>query len=140
MKHIRILIERGFLPVSTDYRLCPEKNLFDGPMTDCCDALKWVTETLTTLSLSGPAVRPDPDKVVVFGWSSGGQLAMSLGYTANNRGIKGPDAIFALYPPSDMESDREFATLRSFRSQLTPKKTGTGRAILVLRKKSLLRL
>ena len=106
MKHIRTLIERGFLPISTDYRLCPETNLFEGPMTDCCDALKWATETLPTLPLSGPTVRPDPTKVVSLGWSSGGQLAMSLGYTAPVKGIKAPDAIFALYPPSDMESNR----------------------------------
>jgi acetyl esterase/lipase len=116
MKHIRTLIERGFLPVSTDYRLCPEMNLFDGPMTDCRDALKWVTESLPTLLLSGPTVRPDPTKVIAVGWSSGGQLAMSLGYTAPAHGIKAPDAIFGLYPPSDMESDRECyikATLRA---------------------------
>lgn len=112
MKHIRTLLDRGFLPVSIDYRLCPETNLFEGPMTDCCDALQWATETLPTLPLSGPTVKPDPTRVVSFGWSSGGQLAMSLGYTASARGIKSPDAIFALYPPSDMESDRKiFAQL-----------------------------
>ena len=106
MKHIRTLIERGFLPISTDYRLCPESNLFDGPMADCCDALAWATTTLPNLPLAGPTVRPDPDKVVSLGWSSGGQLAMSLGYAAPGKGIKAPDAIIALYPPSDMESDR----------------------------------
>lgn len=105
MKHVRTLIERGFLPISTDYRLVPETTLSEGPMTDCCDALKWATETLPTLSLAGPTVKPDPTKVVSFGWSSGGQLSMSLGYTAPAKGIKAPDAIFALYPPSDMESD-----------------------------------
>ncbi|KAL6718201.1 hypothetical protein ACLMJK_004289 [Lecanora helva] len=105
MKHIRTLIERGFLPVSIDYRLCPETNLFEGPMTDCCDALKWATEILPTAPLSGPTVTPDPSKVVSLGWSSGGQLSMSLGYTAPARGIKAPDAVFAMYPPSDMESD-----------------------------------
>lgn len=113
MKHIRTLIERGFLPVSTDYRLVPETNLFDGPMTDCCDALEWATQTLPTLPLSGPTVRPDPTKVVAFGWSSGGQLAMSLGYAAPGKGVKAPDAIFALYPPSDMESDRRCCTVLS---------------------------
>lgn len=117
MKHIRTLIERGFLPISTDYRLVPETNLFDGPMTDCCDALKWATETLPNLSLAGPTVRPDPTKVVSFGWSSGGQLSMSLGYTAPAKGIKAPDAVFALYPPSDMESDRK----RYQESTLCPK-------------------
>ena len=106
MKHIRTLIERGFLPISIDYRLCPETNLFEGPMTDCCDALKWSMEDLPSLPLSGPTVRPDPTKVVSLGWSSGGQLAMSLGYAAPARGIKAPNVVFALYPPSDMESDR----------------------------------
>ena len=107
MKHIRTLIERGFLPISIDYRLCPETNLFEGPMTDCYDALKWVTEALPTLPLSDSTIKPDPVKVVAIGWSSGGHLAMSLGYTAPAKGTKAPAAIFALYPPSDMESDRE---------------------------------
>ena len=111
MKHIRTLIERGFLPVSTDYRLCPETNLFEGPMTDCCDALEWATGTLPTLSLSDRTVKPDANKVVAFGWSSGGQLAMSLGYIAPTKGIKAPDAIFALYPPSDMESNRKYLSI-----------------------------
>lgn len=79
-------------------------------MTDCCDALKWATETLPTLPLSGPAIRIDPAKLVSFGWSSGGQLAMSLAYTAPTKGIKAPDAVFALYPPTDMESDRKCCT------------------------------
>lgn len=107
MKHIRKLLDNGFLPVSVDYRLVPETTLFEGPMTDCCDALKWATETLPSLTLSGPHVEVNPSSVVAFGWSSGGQLAMSLGYTAPARGIKAPDAIFGLYPPSDMESERK---------------------------------
>ena len=107
MKHIRNLIEHGFLPISTDYRLCPETNLFEGPMTDCCDALQWATETLPNLSLAGPTVTADPSKVISIGWSSGGQLSMSLGYTAPAKGIKAPDAILAMYPPSDMESERK---------------------------------
>ena len=123
MKHIRTLIERGFLPISTDYRLVPETNLFEGPMTDCCDALKWATETLPTLALAGPRVRPDPTKVAAFGWSSGGQLAMSLGYTAPAKGIKAPDAVFGLYPPSDMESDRKWNSEATFGPEVKPANT-----------------
>lgn len=108
MKHIRTMIDRGFLPISVDYRLCPETTLFEGPMTDCCDALKWARETLPKLQLLGPSVKVDPTRIVAFGVSSGGQLAMSLGYTAPSRGIEPPTAIFAEYPPSDMESDREY--------------------------------
>ncbi|CAO2655483.1 Nn.00g105470.m01.CDS01 [Neocucurbitaria sp. VM-36] len=105
MKHIRILLQRGFLPVSIDYRLVPETTLFEGPMTDCCDALQWARETLPTLSLSGSGVHINSLIMLAIGWSSGGQLAMSLGYTAPQRGFKAPEAIFALYPPSDFEAE-----------------------------------
>jgi len=107
MKHIRTLLERGFLPVSTDYRLVPETTLFEGPMADCCDALEWARETLPNLTLSGPRVQINSSTILAIGWSSGGQLAMSLGYTAPERGIKAPEAIYALYPPSDFEAERK---------------------------------
>ena len=107
MKHIRTLIAQGFLPISVDYRLCPEISLSEGPMADCCDALKWARETLPTISLCMPGIKPDPSKVAAIGWSSGGQIAMSLSYTACAKGIRAPDVILAMYPPSDMESDRK---------------------------------
>ena len=106
MKHVRTLLQLGFLPVSVDYRLCPECSLFDGPVTDVCDSLKWVRTVLPSLLLASPNVRVDPSKVIALGWSSGGQLAMTLGYTAESRGIKPPDAILGFYSPTDLESDR----------------------------------
>jgi acetyl esterase/lipase len=105
MKHVRELLQRGFLPVSVDYRLCPELSLFDGPVTDCCDALQWVRETLPSLRLGGPRVRIMPGKVLALGWSSGGQLAMTLGYTSRTKGIQPPDVILPFYSPSDLEAD-----------------------------------
>lgn len=105
MKHVRVLLQRGFLPVSVDYRLCPEMSLFDGPVTDCRDALAWVREVLPSLPLSWPHVQVDPTKVLALGWSSGGQLAMTLGYTAKSRGIKPPDVILPFYSPSDLEAE-----------------------------------
>ncbi|KAL2130203.1 hypothetical protein VTI74DRAFT_6770 [Chaetomium olivicolor] len=105
MKHVRVLLQRGFLPVSVDYRLCPEMSLFDGPVTDCRDALAWVREVLPSLPLSWPNVQIDPTKVLALGWSSGGQLAMTLGYTAKSRGIKPPDVILPFYSPSDLEAE-----------------------------------
>ncbi|KAI1444132.1 hypothetical protein F5Y02DRAFT_428086 [Annulohypoxylon stygium] len=105
MKHVKTLIQRGFLPVSVDYRLCPETTLFEGPIMDCCDALEWARKTLPSLDLTGPKVTIDPSKLLALGWSSGGQLAMTLGYTARARGIKPPDAILPFYSPSDLEDD-----------------------------------
>ena len=33
LKQIKLLIDDGFLPVSIDYRLCPELSILDGPIT-----------------------------------------------------------------------------------------------------------
>ena len=100
-KQTQHLLKNGYLPVSLDYRLCPEVNLVDGPMMDVCDALQWARKTLPDLSLRYPGLRIEGDKVVVVGWSTGGTLAMSLAWTSVPRGIKPPDAILAFYCPTD---------------------------------------
>ncbi|KAI0015267.1 putative polyketide synthase [Xylariomycetidae sp. FL0641] len=99
----RILLEGGFLPVSIDYRLCPEKTLTEGPMQDVCDALDWTRTVLPRLPLQRHDIQPDGDRVVVVGWSTGGHLALTLGFTAPLRGIPPPNAILAFYCPSDYE-------------------------------------
>ncbi|KAK7927489.1 polyketide synthase [Apiospora marii] len=101
----RIMLEMGLLPVSLDHRLCPEVALADGPMVDVCDALEWARTELPNLPLKNPSIRPDPDRVVVVGWSSGGQLALSTGWTAPERGLQPPDAILAFYSPTDYEDE-----------------------------------
>ncbi|KAH7136177.1 beta-ketoacyl synthase domain-containing protein [Dendryphion nanum] len=101
----RLLLEQGFLPVSLDHRLCPETRLVEGPMVDVCDALYWSRHTLPYLSLNRPDLRIDGEKVVVVGWSSGGQLAMSLAWTAPARGLRPPEAILAFYCPTNYEDN-----------------------------------
>ncbi|KAK6071029.1 polyketide synthase (beta-ketoacyl synthase) [Seiridium cupressi] len=105
MKHIRILLKRGFLPVSIDYRLCPETTLQAGPVTDAIDALKWVREELPFLQRAGPAISMDHTAVAVIGWSSGGHLAMTLPSSAKIRGVKAPEVIMAFYCPSNLEAE-----------------------------------
>ncbi|KAL5358190.1 putative polyketide synthase [Aspergillus floccosus] len=100
---IQILVRAGFLPVSIDYRLCPEVSLTHGPMMDVCDALRWVRCTLPNLPLQRPDVRPDGNRVVAVGWSTGGHLAMTLPWTAPAAGIGAPEAILAFYCPTDYE-------------------------------------
>jgi acetyl esterase/lipase len=100
----RLLIEKGFLPVSLDHRLCPEVSLSEGPMVDVCDALEWARHTLPYLTLKQP-VQIDGARVVVVGWSSGGQLAMSLAWTAPSRGLKPPEAILVFYCPTNYLDD-----------------------------------
>lgn len=98
-----MLLVAGFLPISIDYRLCPEKTLFDGPMTDVVDALHWIRTTLPHVTLSRPDISIDSSKVVAVGWSTGGHLATTLAWTSKARGVQPPEAIFALYCPLDYE-------------------------------------
>ncbi|KZL87534.1 polyketide synthase [Colletotrichum incanum] len=101
----RIMLDMGLLPVSLDHRLCPETRLVDGPMVDVCDAVEWARKKLPHIELENPDIRPDPNNIVVVGWSSGGQLALSTGWTTVERGIRPPNAILAFYCPTDYESD-----------------------------------
>ncbi|EAW12177.1 putative polyketide synthase [Aspergillus clavatus NRRL 1] len=100
-----LLLEKGFLPVSLDHRLCPEVNLANGPMVDVCDALDWARNKLPYITLKNDRIQIDGDRVVVVGWSSGGQLAMSLAWTAPERGLRPPEAILAFYCPTNYEDD-----------------------------------
>ncbi|KAL3250624.1 hypothetical protein ABHI18_011097 [Aspergillus niger] len=98
------LISAGFLPVSIDYRLCPEVNLIDGPMADVRDAYCWArTQLPSVMGRSGIMV--DGSRVVVVGWSTGGHLAMSLGWTTRDADMPGPAAILSFYAPVDFQSD-----------------------------------
>jgi acetyl esterase/lipase len=99
----QILLKAGFLPVSVDYRLCPETTLQEGPMRDVCDAFYWARTILPTLALRRPDIRADGDRVVAVGWSSGAHLAMTLGWTVPSLGIRPPDAVLAFYGPTDYE-------------------------------------
>jgi acetyl esterase/lipase len=98
---VQLLIDMGFLPVSIDYRLCPEVSLLEGPMADACEALAWAQSTLPHLNLQRPDIRPDGNNVVAVGWSSGGHLAMTLAWTAPAHGLRAPEAILSFYCATD---------------------------------------
>ena len=99
----QMLIEAGYLPVSIDYRLCPESTLVEGPMHDVCSAYSWTRRTLPTLRLQRADIRPNGDRIVVVGWSTGGHLAMTLAWTAPLTGLPAPAAILCFYCPTDYE-------------------------------------
>lgn len=100
----RCLLELGILPVSIDYRLCPEVNLVDRPIQEVCDAMKWVQTALPQVLSWQAHVQVDPTRVVAIGWSTGGHLAMALAWTAREAGIKPPSAVLSFYAPTDFES------------------------------------
>ncbi|KAL3440360.1 hypothetical protein BJX65DRAFT_314881 [Aspergillus insuetus] len=93
----------GFLPISIDYRLCPESPLIDGPMRDVSDAITWARTTLSTLPLRCHGLKIDPSRIVLVGWSTGGHLAMTTAHTTIERGLAPPDAILAFYCATDFE-------------------------------------
>lgn len=77
------LLENGILPVSLDYRLCPEINLIDGPITD---AYAWAKSTSRTglqgmLKAKPTQIQIDIAKIVVIG----GHLAMTTAWTKESR-------------------------------------------------------
>ena len=120
------LLAHDILPISIDYRLCPEINLIDGPITDVCDAYAWVKKDLQGL-MRGKGILIDTNKIVVIGWSTGGHLAMTTAWTSKEADLKPPTAILSFYGPTDYESGGELdcsctlmlkaATLSSFMSQ-----------------------
>ncbi|KAL8782625.1 MAG: hypothetical protein Q9213_005212 [Squamulea squamosa] len=99
----KYVLDNGMLPVSIDYRLCPEINLVDGAMSDVCDALSWARAKLPDIA-KAHGVSVDPGKVAVMGWSTGATLAMSAAWTASAAGKEPPSAILAFYGPSDYEA------------------------------------
>lgn len=100
-----VLLKSGFLPVSIDYRLCPEVTLSEGPMVDVADALHWVRTQLPNLALARQDISVDASKVVAVGWSTGGHLATTLAWTSETRQVQPPEAILALYCPLDYEDE-----------------------------------
>jgi acyl carrier protein/SAM-dependent methyltransferase len=101
------LLANGYLPVSLDYRLCPEINLIDGAMTDVRDGYWWARNKLP-LDLLKRGFVVDSDHVVVVGWSTGGHLAMSIAWTTMEVGMPPPARILSFYAPVDFESRGKF--------------------------------
>ena len=109
------LLDHNILPVSIDHRLCPEINLIDGPMADVCDAYAWVQSPSlhglqSVLKARGHGISIDICRVVVIGWSTGGHLAMTTGWTTKEAGLRPPTAILSFYGPTDFESGGESLT------------------------------
>lgn len=97
------LLQNGALPISFDYRLCPEVNLIDGPIADIRDAYRWIQIELPAI-LQKHMIEVDPTRIAVVGWSTGGHLAMTTAWTSKDLGISPPRSILSFYGPVDFES------------------------------------
>ncbi|KAH7371999.1 alpha beta-hydrolase [Pyrenochaeta sp. MPI-SDFR-AT-0127] len=80
---IASLVARGFVVVTPEYRLCPQVSLYDGPIQDAKDALRWCQVELPALLKETTAVQVDASRIVAMGHSAGGMLALTTGLCAN---------------------------------------------------------
>ncbi|KAE8145838.1 Alpha/Beta hydrolase protein [Aspergillus avenaceus] len=95
MPQIDDCLARGWIVVVPNHRLCPGVNILNGPVEDCRDLLAWVYDSLEEfLRQEGKGeYGVDSEKVMAFGTSSGGFLALALGYDT----IRPPRAILNFY-------------------------------------------
>ena len=86
-KQLDEILHRGWVAVSIEYRLAPAV-LLKEIVQDCHDAYTWVRTELIK------HVQIDSDKIIVFGGSAGGGLAVISGY----KFFPPPKAIISFYP------------------------------------------
>lgn len=71
------LVAKRFVVVVPEYRLCPQVSLYDGPIQDAKDVLKWAQEELPALLREARNIEADAARVVAMGHSAGGLLALT---------------------------------------------------------------
>lgn len=75
-------VNRGWIVLVPNHRLCPQVNLLEGPIQDIRDLLAWIYDGGLQKDLSSKQgadeYKVDIDHVFAFGTSSGGTLALSL--------------------------------------------------------------
>jgi hypothetical protein len=74
-KQIDFLVQKGFVVVTPEYRLCPQVSLYDGPIQDAKDVLVWCQKDLPAL-MSEKNIPVNGTKIVSMGHSAGGTLAL----------------------------------------------------------------
>jgi acetyl esterase/lipase len=104
------LVAQGHVVMDAAYRLCPEADIFD-MVEDVRHAIRWMKE-------QGDTYGVNPDRIVLGGGSTGGHLALLVGYTPGHPELT-PDnlrdadtsvrAVFAYYGATDMRALLEHA-------------------------------
>ena len=81
LDQVQDCLDRGWIVLAPNHRLCPQVNLLEGPIQDCRDLLSWVYDggLARFIEDSSAGTRKlDLEHVFAFGTSSGGTLALSL--------------------------------------------------------------
>ena len=79
LSQVQDCLERGWIVVVPNHRLCPGVDLLNGPMQDIRDLLAWIYDGhLDAVLKSQEMYHVDLENVAAFGTSSGGTLALGL--------------------------------------------------------------
>ena len=121
LDQVQDCLDRGWIVLAPNHRLCPQVNLLEGPIQDCRDLLSWVYDGGLGQFLedsNAETWKLDLEHVFAFGTSSGGTLALSLvsqhmevGVILSIDMLQGYDVprpvagIFNMYGPCDFAND-----------------------------------
>ena len=93
----KLTLELGAVTVSVDYRLAPEFP-FPAGLEDCYATLRWMADSAADLGF-------DPQRLVIYGGSAGGALALATTLLARDRGFSGIRFVMAPYPMLDYRNE-----------------------------------
>ncbi|KAL4993185.1 Alpha/Beta hydrolase protein [Aspergillus recurvatus] len=115
-------LARGWIVAAPNHRLCPGVDVLSGPVADIRDFLAWIYADQyeggldSFLQGQGKGYRVDKERVMAFGTSSGGFLALSLGYDVP----RPPKAILDFYGAAHFTHPSWTQPLPHVKSMLPP--------------------
>lgn len=87
-------LSQNWIVLSPEFRLCPQVDILEGPIGDTRACLAWVQSGGLDRELRRHGFSADLDRIASYGMSSGGSLALCLGF-----GVPKPvRAVFAMCP------------------------------------------
>lgn len=94
-------LERGWIVLSPDHRLCPQVNILEGPMGDIRSLHTWVHDGYLDAELKAHNVplTIDKSKIIATGSASGGHACLGLAFDPETTPL--PAAILDLYAPKN---------------------------------------
>ncbi|KAI3393412.1 hypothetical protein diail_4307, partial [Diaporthe ilicicola] len=91
---VRDCLSRDWIVLSPQFRLCPQVDILEGPIGDTRACLAWVHSGDLDRELGAYGLSADLDRVASYGMSSGGSIALCLGFDVP----KAVRAVFAMCP------------------------------------------
>lgn len=88
-------LERGWIVLAIEHRLCPGVDVLHGAMVDVRDCYQWVQNggLRESLVVEKSEVKPDEERILAMGTSAGGHLALTLVSRAGTKTIQSHDSL-----------------------------------------------